>query len=490
MKLALVVPERRLWRWHAVLAATLRNEHQLDVFIAPSPPYPRLLSTFLGIERGLAKAEPLAEVLSAGEICPAAKSRSGLLADAYDVVIDITGEAKARHPKALYLTFDGVDDEKNLFGKLLRGNAPMIAVMNGSEEVISSYPALDDREVLIRALSTMFARMISLLVRGVAKKDQEGCQSMRVPARAGTPPKSYSSAALVQFASRESRIKLVRQATKRAFWANHWLIATGREKKADGFVALHDVTPVTVPLDAYYADPFLYCADGSLFLFAEKFPYDTKLGVIVCAEIDGSGKVGPFQPALARPYHLSYPFVFGHEGSHFLIPETSRNSTVELYRASKFPLEWEMDTVLMEGISLSDATLLQRNGLWWMFGSVRSFSGSSQDELFAFFSSSLRGPWTPHACNPLVSDVRGARPAGRFVERDGRLYRPAQDCEAGYGSGIVWSEVLELTPDAFRERVVVRWDGGSVGPYIGMHSYDSINGLAVVDLKSRLVSRL
>ena len=44
--------------------------------------------------------------------------------------------------------------------------------------------------------------------------------------------------------------------------------------------------------------------------------------------------VGPPATALETPYHLSYPFVFRHEDDIFMIPESSANRTVELYRAS------------------------------------------------------------------------------------------------------------------------------------------------------------
>jgi hypothetical protein len=46
---------------------------------------------------------------------------------------------------------------------------------------------------------------------------------------------------------------------------------------------------------------------------------------------------------LERSYHLSYPFIFRWGSDIFMIPETSDNRTVEVYRAVEFPGKWELE---------------------------------------------------------------------------------------------------------------------------------------------------
>jgi hypothetical protein len=486
MKLAVVVPSERTWMWHRVLVDSLREAHEVEIFIAVSSPYPRALREFLRLERHVAGPVRLAETVQPQSAWPFAASRAALAPSDYDLVIDLA-ERSSESDTALRLTFDGMDNDLYLFGKLLAGLSPILAVTASGAEIVSSYPAIEDREVLLRALTAVFARMIALVLRTVAWR--AGAVRISAVDTDGRQPRRYSASALAQFAAKEIRIKAVRQLVKRTWRENHWLLAMAGEKQRDGFLALESLAPVERPATSYFADPFLYAANGVRYLFAEEFPYDTRRGVIVCAALDAQQKPGPFQRVLERPYHLSYPFVFEHEGAHYMLPETSRNGTVELYRAAEFPGRWEIDTVLMNNIVLADATLLRRAGLWWMFGAVRSFGGSSQDELFAFYSRDLRGPWNAHPHNPLVSDARCARPAGRFLERDGRLFRPAQDCDAGYGAAIVWSEILELTPEVFRERRIARWPGTLAGAYSGLHTYDSLDGVAVIDLKQRRVRK-
>ena len=52
---------------------------------------------------------------------------------------------------------------------------------------------------------------------------------------------------------------------------------------------------------------------------------------------------------LKEPFHLSYPYVFKHKGTYYMIPESRAAGAVRLYRARSFPLSLEFDTTLFEG---------------------------------------------------------------------------------------------------------------------------------------------
>jgi hypothetical protein len=55
-----------------------------------------------------------------------------------------------------------------------------------------------------------------------------------------------------------------------------------------------------------------------------------------------------------------------------------------------------------------------------------AYGARDTDELHFYFAS-LDCEWTAHPMNPVVSDVRCARPAGRTFEHDGVLVSPGQD---------------------------------------------------------------
>ena len=79
---------------------------------------------------------------------------------------------------------------------------------------------------------------------------------------------------------------------------------------------------------------------------------------------------------LARPYHLSYPFVFAHDGELLMIPETSAARRVELYRAFDVPGSWERQAVLLDSIDAADATVLSHDGRLWLFAAVAAQDAS------------------------------------------------------------------------------------------------------------------
>jgi hypothetical protein len=233
----------------------------------------------------------------------------------------------------------------------------------------------------------------------------------------------------------------------------------------------------------FYADPFLQRWGGRNFLFVEEFSYQTRKGVISVAELAGARVLAPPVRVLERPYHLSYPLVLEDHGVFYMVPETGLHRTVELYRAVNFPWRWEFERVLLEGALFADPTPVLHNGKWWLFVAVSRCETAVHDELFVFYSERLAGPWHPHLANPVKSDCGSSRPAGRIVERGGRLFRPAQDCEQSYGAGLIWLEIAELTPTRFQEREVARWDGRTEIGAAGLHSFDLVPGLQALDFK-------
>ena len=200
-------------------------------------------------------------------------------------------------------------------------------------------------------------------------------------------------------------------------------------------------------------------------------------------EIDQKGKWSKPRTILQRPYHLSYPFVFEYEGDVFMIPETGENKTIEMYRCTEFPDKWELDTELFKDIDAADTTLYQQDGTWWMFTSIVEKELLNRDSCFLFSADNPRGPWKPHPQNPIKRDVTNSRMAGNLFTRDGKLYRPAQDCGERYGVGMKINEIVELNEQRYEEKVIAEitpdWDP----LVIGTHSINQVGRLTVIDLE-------
>ncbi len=237
------------------------------------------------------------------------------------------------------------------------------------------------------------------------------------------------------------------------------------------------------PKDRFWADPCVIQAGGNYYIFVEEYLYRQKRGRIAVIVMDNKGCCSESAVVLERDYHLSYPFVFGWKGKYYMVPESSERKTIDLYECTEFPHRWEVKCRLMEDVSAVDTTLIHNGGKWWLFTGMAENEGALPlVELFLFHSNDLvTNEWSPHALNPIVSDVRRARPAGRIFRQRGRLFRPSQDCSKVYGYGFDLNEIVLLSESNYEEKEVIsvrpNWDRRVKAT----HTYSSEGGLTVID---------
>ena len=236
----------------------------------------------------------------------------------------------------------------------------------------------------------------------------------------------------------------------------------------------------------FHADPFLLERAGQLWLFFEEYLYTERRGRIVCAPVGPDLALGETAVCLDLPYHLSYPLVFEHAGEVFMIPESGRNGTVDLYRAVDFPSGWKHEKTLFRGAAV-DTTPLRHGGRWYFFTTLSEPPGNAA--FGALFSAGeLTGEWRVHPETPVSTDVRDARSAGAIVRVDRRLLRPVQDCSENYGRRIHIDEILELTPGTYRHRrlraIEPDWEKGLEG----VHTYGYAGGIEVLDAVRRVAA--
>ena len=128
-------------------------------------------------------------------------------------------------------------------------------------------------------------------------------------------------------------------------------------------------TEVKNPRGRYWADPFLFSYQGRTFCFVEDFVCKTNRAHITALEIVGT-KVVEHGIAVKEPFHLSFPFLFQHKGELYMCPECSESGQIRIYRCTEFPLKWELQKVVMEGVSAADTMLFEKGGKWWMLTSL------------------------------------------------------------------------------------------------------------------------
>jgi len=239
------------------------------------------------------------------------------------------------------------------------------------------------------------------------------------------------------------------------------------------------------PTDRLWADPFPLSVDGRYYVLFEELEFRAPKGRICGIELTEKGPVGEPVRVLQRDYHLSYPYTFEWRGERFMIPESIANRTVQLYRAVKPPYEWELDRVLLENVALVDATVVEIDGRWWMFAGAVTRGGSRGDELNLYHAETPLGPWTPHRRNPVLSDIRHARPAGRPFKVGDSWYRPAQDCSRRYGYAIALRRIVQLDEHALVEETVTRLTPDWDPRVLATHTINAVDGLTLIDMQLR-----
>ena len=240
---------------------------------------------------------------------------------------------------------------------------------------------------------------------------------------------------------------------------------------------------IVPPKDRFWADPHIIYRNDKYYIFHEEYLYDSGKGRIAVITMDSNGNYADPEVVLEKPYHLSYPYVFEYENEYYMIPETQATRTIQLFKCTEFPAKWEFQLNLMENIEAVDSTLVRHEGKWWLFANVTEYEGaSSWDELFLYSSDDLFSTdWTPHPANPIVSDCKSARPAGRLFQQNGTLYRPSQNCSHRYGYGFNLAEVKQLNETSYKEDVVTRVEPNWDKSIVGTHTFSRVNSLHVVD---------
>jgi hypothetical protein len=227
---------------------------------------------------------------------------------------------------------------------------------------------------------------------------------------------------------------------------------------------------------AFVADPFLIKVHGLWHMFFEAMNSRTGNSVIGLAVSLDLITWSYQQIVLAEPFHLSYPHVFEWQGHHYLIPESHQAGAVRLYRADRFPTQWSFVGTLLEGPYLANATPFRHHGQWWLFVDASPAMDNSTLRLYA--ADKLLGPWREHPRGPVVvENPCMARPAGRVVNYNHRLYRFAQACLPCYGTEVRAFEIAELTPAKYHEIEIIEGrlpcPSGSGWNACGMHHIDA-----------------
>jgi hypothetical protein len=220
------------------------------------------------------------------------------------------------------------------------------------------------------------------------------------------------------------------------------------------------LTHISPPKNYIWADPFPIETNGKTYIFIEQqIGYDN--GTLGYIELYPDLSHSSFVSILEKDYHLSFPNIFflNQNGQKvwYMIPESHENKTIDLYSAVNFPCDWKHEMTLMDNVEAVDTVVFFYNGEWWLFTSIGTRDIPANRNFSVFYAGTLfSNAWTPHPQNPIYTEADNSRMAGAvFCNRDsGLLNRPAQSCVKEYGERTHINEIIELSPDLYKERII------------------------------------
>jgi hypothetical protein len=268
---------------------------------------------------------------------------------------------------------------------------------------------------------------------------------------------------------------------KRLFTYPQWFIAYRPRKEFSLPFDTVGFKVISPPVGKFYADPFIIKVAGHNYIFFEEYCFIKQRGYISFVEVLTDGTVSEPTKVLEQEYHLSYPFLFKHNYTIYMIPETSGNHTIELYSAQAFPYDWKLEKVLLSGINASDTSVWFSHNKAWLFTNISGEGKQDYSDLSLFYAPSLMDEWQPHPQNPVVKDIRSARPAGQIFSFEGKIIRPSQNSKVRYGHSLVFNHIISIDENEYTETKIGQIEPNWYPGNQSCHTYNFNEDIEVID---------
>lgn len=235
------------------------------------------------------------------------------------------------------------------------------------------------------------------------------------------------------------------------------------------------------------ADPFPIVYEGNLYIFAEIFLYKSERNGVIAYSKFEDGRFTDWIVSMDKHWHLSYPNVFVAGGKLYMCPESYQNDEIAVYELQAFPDQWKKVRVLLSNIQCVDTTFFTCQGKVYLFTFKRE-KGGVNGELYLY---RLEGD-DVILRQRIAKDDSGVRPGGKIFYQDKKAVRVSQNGAEGYGSGLIFYEIDAVEP-VYQEHEVRRISAQEVQgdwkrKFTGLHTYNKIDDVEVIDLKYQRVS--
>lgn len=233
--------------------------------------------------------------------------------------------------------------------------------------------------------------------------------------------------------------------------------------------------------EGWYADPFILSVNGNIIeLFVEEMIYKTGRGIITYLKVDvNSCEILEKHTMLELDTHLSFPIYIWENEKLYVYPENYQSGSLKIYEFDEQAKSLVYPRIIINA-PLLDTQIVKLEGSYYAFG-VQFQTGIQKDtqKLYIYQADALLGDYKlVQVIENLKCEERGA---GMIFTEKGRLIRPAQCCEGGYGKEVILYD-LQRDHSGFEEKEIGRVipDRKSRNGNI-LHTYNKMNGWVVID---------
>lgn len=231
----------------------------------------------------------------------------------------------------------------------------------------------------------------------------------------------------------------------------------------------------------WYADPFPVIYQGDRFIFAEIMDEKTHRGHIGVIRIGDESK--QFIPIIREPFHMSFPNVFFANHEWYMIPETNQAKQMRLYHAKRFPYDWELDCVLLDGAFVDTVMFRESENDFLLETRDVNNRGSEYNRFYRFHTQTkeLVEIQPPHR------KFIDRRPGGNFITDCSKTIHVLQNCDRMYGEYMHMAVVKHFDERGLEEEEAYTVHAREINcdkkrPYIKTHTYNRWGTFETVDL--------
>lgn len=237
---------------------------------------------------------------------------------------------------------------------------------------------------------------------------------------------------------------------------------------------------IKAPKDRWFADPFILdVTDTVIIVLVEEFSYRIDRGRLAKLIIDKETfQLKSMKIVLDLDTHLSFPAILRDGTDIYIYPENSASGSSMLY---KYNSEDDSVSVIkqLSNQPITDAIITEIDGNSYIFATEIPTQNGNKLSIY----STLDNRESYKLIQNIILSDNTARSAGDIFVDNGKIVRPAQNCNGGYGVGLVFQEIIKDSKGDFVLKELFRRK--PIKNYIGMHTYNQYKGCYIVDLHAR-----